>query len=280
VLPHGAVDAHAHVWDLVARDQPWIPAGSPIRRTFTLTDLRAAIAETPVDRVVLVQVVNDADETADFLNMAAAEDCIVGVVGWADLGAPAIGEALAMMLCAPGPLVGVRHQALAETDPTGWLRSAAVQRGLAELDRLGVPFDLIVRPEHCGVAAAVARAHPSLQFVLNHLGKPPIASGELERWATEVRLLAAEPNVACKLSGLPTLAPRSWGIGDVAPFLDVALEAFGPSRLLFGSDWPVCTSAASYAETYELAAFACRGLSAPEATAVLGGNARRIYGLQ
>ena len=273
------IDAHVHVWDLAAREQGWIPPGSPIRRTFTLADLRSALAGTAVEQVVLVQVINDADETADFLRLAAQDDVVAGVVGWADVASPQFAQVLAA-LTATGRLVGVRHQALTEADPAGWLSSRAVRRGLADLERAGLPFDLIVRPEHFSAVAAVARAHPSLWLVLDHLGKPPIASGELEPWARGLRQLADLPNLSCKLSGLHTIAAPGWTYPDLAPFLDVALTSFGPDRILFGSDWPVCTQAASYVEAVDVARNACVNLTPAEQSAVLGHNARRIYRLR
>jgi L-fuconolactonase len=273
------IDAHVHLWDLAVRDQPWIPAGSPIRRSFALPDLRAVVGETPVGRVVLVQVLNDAGETADLLAAAAAADLVTGVVGWADLADPALTDGLAALRAA-GPLVGIRHQALAEADPAAWLSSPAVRRGLAGLERAGLPFDLVLRPEHLGAAAAVARSHPSLRFVLDHLGKPPIAAGLLEPWATALRELAAEPNVSCKLSGVHTVAAPDWAPADLAPFLDTALTAFGPGRLLFGSDWPVSAQAATYRQVLDATLDACRDLAAAERAAVLGENARQVYGLR
>lgn len=271
------IDAHVHLWDLAVRDQPWIPAASPIRRTFGPDDLRAVVGETPVERVVLVQVLNDPGETADLL-AAADDDLVAGVVGWADLAASAVADVLGE-LAATGPLVGVRHQALAEPDPAGWLTSAPVCRGLAALEAAQLPCDLMLRPEHLGAAVAVARAHPSLWFVLDHLGKPPIATGPLEPWATALGSLAAEPNVSCKLSGVHSIAPQDWTPADLDPYLGTALDVFGADRLLFGSDWPVSTQAASYAQVLAVAERACRTLSPGERTAVLGDNARRVYGL-
>jgi L-fuconolactonase len=270
------LDSHVHLWDLAVRDQAWIPAGSPLRRTFGAGDLRAALAGTPVDGVILVQASNDAGETTDLISCAEREDLVRGVVGWADLRSPGFPAALSA-LAATGWLAGLRHQALAEADPAGWLRSAAVRRALAALQTAGLPFDLMIRPEHFPAALRTVREHPGLQFVLDHLGKPPIASGQLEPWATGIRSLAAEPNVACKLSGLQTVASAGWTYAELAPFIEVALEAFGPGRLIFGSDWPVCTMAASYARVREVAQLACAGLSGPERAAVLAGNAHAIY---
>jgi L-fuconolactonase len=272
------VDAHVHVWDLAAQDHAWIPPGSPIRRDFGLEELRAALDGTPVESAVLVQVINDADETDALLRHARADELIAGVVGWVDLTRPDLAEALTA-LGADGTLVGIRHQALAEADPSGWLRSAAVQRGLAALDARGLPFDLMIRPEHFPAALETVRAHPSLRFVLDHLGKAPIATGELEPWASGLRQLAAEPNVCCKLSGVHTIAPPDWAPSDITPFVDVALEAFGADRLVFGSDWPVSRQAATYAQVVGFAADACASLSPAERVGVLGGNARRMYGL-
>jgi L-fuconolactonase len=271
------IDAHVHLWDLQVRDQSWIPLSSPIRRTFALGDLRTAIAPTPVNRVVLVQVINDASETADLLKVAD-DRLVAGVVGWADVSGPAFPDDVAR-LRASGPLVGIRHQALAEPDPAAWLGSSPVQRALHELERMGLPFDLILRPEHLSAAVATARAHPSLRLVLDHLGKPPIAQRELESWAGGLLLLAAERNVSCKFSGLQTMAAEGWAYDDLSPFIEVALAAFGPERLIFGSDWPVSTSAASYDQVCRVAIQACVALSDTEREMVLGGAARDVYGL-
>ena len=274
--PPAMLDSHVHLWDLTVRDQAWIPAGSPIRRSFGVRDLRSALAGTPVDSVILVQVINDAGETADLIEQAGNIDIVRGVVGWADLMSADFAAALSA-LASSGYLLGIRHQALAEADPAEWLRTPAVRRSLTELDAAGLPFDLMIRPGHWRAARDAARDHPSLQFVLNHLGKPPIASGELEPWATGLRALAAEPNVACKLSGLQTIASPDWTCEELAPYVDIALEAFGPSRLIFGSDWPVSSQAASYDRVCAVAQAWCSALSDGERSAVLAGNARVIY---
>jgi L-fuconolactonase len=270
------LDAHVHLWDLTVRDQEWIPAGSPIRRSFDVGDLRSALAGTPVDGVILVQASNDADETTDLISCALAEDIVRGVVGWADLQSPGF-EAALSALASTGQLLGLRHQALAEADPAGWLRSPGVRRGLAALETAGLPFDLMIRPAHFPAVLRTVREHPALQFVLDHLGKPPIASGEHEPWASGIRALAAEANVACKLSGLQTIASPDWTYVELAPYIDVALDAFGPARLIFGSDWPVSSQAASYRTVCEVARLACSGLSDTERAAVLAGTARAVY---
>jgi L-fuconolactonase len=271
------IDSHAHLWDLDRRDQGWIGVDSPLRRNFGIDDLRAATAPTPISRVVLVQVINDEAETWDFLACSAREELIAGVVGWTDIAAPNVSDKLGELM-ATGHLVAIRHQLLAEPDPIAWLQRSDVHRGLAELARSNVVFDLLIRPEHFAAAIDVVRAHPSLQFVLNHIGKAPIAAGKLEPWATGLRQLAAEPNVACKLSGMMTIANmNSWTYDDIRPFAAVVVEAFGPSRLMFGSDWPVSTRAASYGEVFEVAQLICSQLGESERDNVLRGTARTIY---
>jgi L-fuconolactonase len=274
--PPAMLDSHVHLWDLAVRDQAWIPAGSPIRRSFDVRDLRSALAGTSVAGVIIVQVINDAGETTDFIDCARTVDIIRGVVGWADLTSPDFAATVAA-LTSTGYLVGIRHQALAEADPAGWLRSPEVRRSLAVLEAARLPFDLMIRPALFPAAREAARDHPGLQFVLDHLGKPPIAAGELEPWASGLRALAAEPNVACKLSGLQTIASPDWTYPELAPYIDIALEAFGPSRLIFGSDWPVSAQAAPYSRVCEVAQAACSALSGDERAAVLAGNARGIY---
>ena len=272
------VDAHVHVWDLQAHDHGWMPPDSPVRRNFGPGDLRSAVAGTPVQSVVLVQVINDADETRAFLDHARSEELVAGVVGWIDLARPDIDEALDALAGDPA-LVGIRHQALAEADPAGWLRSPAVQRGLAALQTRGLPFDLMIRPEHFPAALESVRAHPSLRFVLDHLGKAPIASGELEPWASGLRELAAEPNLSCKLSGIHTIAAPGATYADLAPFVEEAMDAFTPARVMFGSDWPVSLQRAPYTDVVHTSTRACAALSPAERSAVLGGNARDVYEL-
>jgi L-fuconolactonase len=274
------VDSHAHLWDLDRHDQGWIGVDSPIRRNFGTDDLRVAIASTPISRVLLVQVINDEAETWDFLECSAREELVAGVVGWTDIAAPKVSDKLGALM-ATGHLVAIRHQLLAEPDPIAWLQRSDVHRGLVELARSNLVFDLLIRSEHFAAAIDVVRAHSSLQFVLNHIGKAPIAAGKLEPWATGLRQLAAEPNVACKLSGMMTIANmNSWTYDDIRPFAEVVVEAFGPSRLMFGSDWPVSTQAASYGEVFEVNQLICSQLSESERDDVLRGTARTIYGIR
>ncbi|WP_370876725.1 amidohydrolase family protein [Amycolatopsis thermophila] len=267
------IDAHHHLWDLGARRQDWLdgPEMAPVRRTFTAADYHAVAG---VDRSVLVQVLADVSETRDFLAVAAADPVIAGVVGWVDLRKPDVADVLATL---PG-LVGVRHLVQGEADPR-WLTRADVRRGLRAVARAGLSYDLLTLPHQLPAAIETARDLPELSFVLDHLSKPPIASGDLEPWATHLRELAALPNVTAKLSGLVTEAGPGWTTAGLRPYAEVALEAFGPDRLMFGSDWPVCLLAASYAQVREAAEELVAGLSPAERDAVFGGTAQRVYRL-
>jgi L-fuconolactonase len=179
----------------------------------------------------------------------------------------------------PPGLVGIRHLVQGERDPA-WLSRPDVRRGIAAVGAAGLAYDLLTLPHQLPAAIDTVRALPEVTFVLDHLSKPPIAKGELEPWATRVRELAAEPNVFCKLSGMVTEAdPGGWSVADLRPFAEVVLDAFGPARVMFGSDWPVCLLAASYTEVVEAADALTVGLSAAERDAVFAGTAARAYRL-
>ncbi|PWI13908.1 amidohydrolase [Streptomyces sp. Act143] len=270
------VDAHHHLWDLSVRDQDWIPEVSPIRRDFTVDDLAAEARAAGVGRTVLVQTVTVAEETPEFLALAAEHDLIAGVVGWTDLTSPAVADELARLRELPGGrfLKGVRHQVQGEPDPE-WLLRADVLRGLAAVAAAGLVYDLVVLPHQLPACAKAAALLPQLTFVLDHLGKPPIASGVLEPWGADLRALAALPNTVAKLSGLVTEAdPETWTVDDLRPCAETALDAFGPDRLMWGSDWPVCRLAATYGEV--LAAARRLAGSDPQ---VFGATAERVYDL-
>lgn len=282
VTPH-LVDSHHHVWDLSVRDQEWISgdALAPIRRNFSLADLLPEARAAGVTATVLVQTVTVADETPEFLALAGESDLVAGVVGWIDLTRPDAADTLAGLRQLPGGqhLVGIRHQVQGEPDPQ-WLLRPDVRRGLAAVGAAGLAYDLVVLPHQLPACVRSAQEHPELTFVLDHLGKPPIASGDLEPWSTAVRTLAALPNIVCKLSGLVTEADRkSWTVDDLRPYEDTVLDAFGPDRLMFGSDWPVCTLAATYAEVIDIAGELTSSLNDSERAALFAGTATRVYRL-
>ncbi|MZD06937.1 amidohydrolase family protein [Streptomyces sp. SID5785] len=271
------MDAHHHVWDLSVRDQDWItgPDLAPIRRDFAMTDLAPQAIAEGVGATVLVQTVTVAEETPEFLALAARDPLVEAVVGWTDLTRPDVPDALAALREAPGGrhLAGIRHQVQGEPDPA-WLLRPDVTRGLAAVADAGLVYDLVVLPHQLPACVRAAARHPGLTFVLDHAGKPPIASGEREPWATDLRALAALPNTVCKLSGLVTEAdPKSWTVEALRPYADTVLDAFGPGRVMFGSDWPVCTLAASYGEVMR----AARELAGGADEEVFAGTARRVY---
>lgn len=277
------VDAHHHVWDLAVRDQDWITgeALAPLRRSFSLADLRPLAQQAGVTATVLVQTVTVAEETPELLALAAADDLVAGVVGWTDLTAPDITDTLAALRQLPGGdyLVGIRHQVQSEPDPQ-WLLRPDVLRGLTAVAEAGLAYDLLVLPHQLPAATAAAAQLPGLTFVLDHFAKPPVTAGELEPWGAELRALAALPNTVCKLSGLVTEADWvTWTTADLQPYADTALEAFGPDRLMFGSDWPVCTLAAGYGEVLDAARELTASLSPAEQHALFGGTACRAYAL-
>ncbi|MFF3515156.1 amidohydrolase family protein [Streptomyces sp. NPDC002573] len=278
------VDAHHHVWDLAVRDQEWItgPELAPLRRTFSLSDFRPLTNRAGVAATVMVQTVTVPEETPEMLAQAASDPLVAGVVGWTGLTAPDVTDTLARLRELPGGgrLVGIRHQVQSESDPR-WLVREDVLRALSAVADAGLTYDLVVRPHQLPAATAAARRLPGLSFVLDHIGKPAIASGALERWATELRALAAEPNIFCKLSGLVTEADwHGWTVDDLRPFAETVLDAFGPDRVMYGSDWPVRTVAADYGEVLDAARALTVGISVDERARVFGGTAVNAYRLR
>jgi L-fuconolactonase len=277
------VDAHHHVWDLSVRDQDWItgPELRSLRRDFGVSDLAPQARADGVDRTVLVQTITVPEETPEFLALAEQGELIAGVVGWTDLTRPDVADELARLRGLPGGrhLKGIRHQVQGEPDPE-WLLRPDVRDGLAAVAEAGLVYDLVVLPHQLPACVRAAAGHPGLTFVLDHLGKPPIATGALRPWATAVRALAALPNTVCKLSGMVTEADHAkWTVDGLRPYADTVLDAFGPGRLMFGSDWPVCTLAASYGQVVDVAEELTGGLGAEERAEVFGGTATRVYRL-
>ncbi|MGY1439796.1 amidohydrolase family protein [Streptomyces reniochalinae] len=277
------VDAHHHVWDLNVRDQPWIsgPAMAPLRRSFPAAEFAHEARAASVRASVLVQTVTEAQETPELLALAADSDLIAAVVGWTDLTAPGVGEELSRLRGLPGgeSLRGIRHQVQGEPDPE-WLVRPDVLRGLRAVAARGLAYDLVVLPHQLPAAARAAAAVPELTFVLDHLGKPPLATGVTEAWEAGLRGLAALPNTVAKLSGLVTEADwETWSVDQLRGCVDAALDAFGPERVMFGSDWPVCTLAARYADVMATTRTLTAALGPSEQTQVWSGTAARTYGL-
>jgi L-fuconolactonase len=281
------IDAHQHLWSLGAHDYSWLDAPSlaPIRRDFGLADLAPELAAAGVEHTVLVEAGSgEPAETGDFLSLAAASAGVVaGVVGTVDLRSPALEDVLDGYAAHPSAhlLVGVRDQIQGIADPEFFARPE-VHAGLAAVARRRLAYDLVVRAEQLPGCATLARAVPQLTFVLDHLGKPDVASGAagLATWRAALAPLAACGNTTGKLSGLVTEADvDQWTPDDLRPFVETAVELFGPQRLMFGSDWPVCLLAATYGQVVDALRAALPALSPAESAAVFGGTAERVYGL-
>ena len=276
------IDAHHHFWDPAQATYPWMTdALAPIRRRFGPEDLQPLLERNGVDRTILVQTRSSLDETREFLATAAQHDFIAGVVGWVDLTAPDVAKQVASLRAGPGgaKLVGIRHQVQDEADPE-WLGRRDVRRGVAAVGKAGLAYDILVRTRELPAALAVVRALPDMRFVIDHIAKPPIASGAIDEWAARLKPLAAYPNVFCKLSGMVTEADwKHWTARDITPYVARVLEWFGPERCVFGSDWPVCLIAASYAHVIDACGQAMGDLPIADRERIFGGNAIELYRL-
>ncbi len=279
------VDAHHHLWDPTRRDYPWMTGeAARLRRRFDIGDLRAVTAGLGVERTVLVQAVGTVQETEELLATPVADaeggGLVAGVVGWVDLAALDVAETLARLAEGAGGrgLVGIRHQVHDEADPE-WLLRPEVLRGLRAVAGSGLVYDLLVRSRELPAARHAAQALPQLSFVVDHAAKPAIAASKWEPWNSRIAALAALPNVTCKLSGLVTEASPNWTPADLGPYVTRLVDLFGPSRLLFGSDWPVCTLAATYPQVLDAARECLGALSEHDRAEVFAGTATRVYGL-
>ena len=275
------IDAHHHFWD---RTQPfnyrWLdaPGHEKIRGTYLPEDLLPHLQVTAVTRTVLVQTQHDLAENRWALALADRHDFIAGVVGWIDLASPNC-EAQLLEFTAHPKAVGIRHITQDEPDDDFIVRPD-VLRGLKVLQKHSVPFDLLFYVKHLRHAATLARQFPDRPMVIDHLAKPRIRERCVEDWLPHLRAAAEFPNVCCKLSGMVTEAdPRAWTPGDLRPYVQSALELFGPTRCMFGSDWPVCELAATYEQVFGALKDALGPISESESAEIFSGTARRFYGL-
>ena len=278
------IDSHHHVWDPARRDYPWLNGLDPINRPFTVDDLKPLLDANGIHGSVLVQTVSDLSETSELLKIAEETPFILGVVGWADLQELDLTGILQELREGEGGklLVGIRHQVHDEEDPD-WLLAEEVQRGLEAVAKAELVYDLLVHTRELPAAITVARDFPHLRFVIDHLAKPPIASGEMEPWLELMHEFAGLENVACKLSGMLTEASREGSTTEeLQPYVRAVVEIFGPDRLMFGSDWPVCLLAGSYDEVVSTTRKVLDELEVltPEAElAIFGGTAINWYDL-
>ncbi len=274
------IDAHQHFWVYDPREYDWIDDSmAALRRDFLPDDLKSELEQSGFQGCVAVQARQTIEETRWLLELASASPFILGVVGWVNLQSPQVRSQLESVAGNP-KLVGVRHVVQGEPDDRFLLRPEFL-RGVSILEEFDLAYDILIYAKHLPVAAEFVQRFPRQRFVLDHLAKPPIKSGSLHPWAEGVHNLAAFPNVSCKLSGLVTEADWSqWKPEDIAPYLHVAFEAFGPQRLMIGSDWPVCTGAASYGHAMGVVKDYIGRHPVAVQEAVLGGNAQRFWKLR
>ncbi|MEV4416070.1 amidohydrolase family protein [Catellatospora sp. NPDC049609] len=275
------IDAHHHLW---TADYAWLaePGLERLRRDYTVDDLRRELPTAKVDATVLVEAGQcRVEETERFLALAERTPEIAGVVGWASLTDPDLPGTIAALLAGPGGdlLVGIRDQVQAVTDP-GHLARPDVRGALRAIGSAGLAFDLVVRADQLPACAAAVAAVPNTMFVLDHLGKPQITADGLRDWRDALAPLAVCDNATAKLSGLLTEAGPGWTVEAIAPFVETALELFGPDRLMVGSDWPVCELVATYADAMAAVTECLAGLSPSERAAVEGGTAVHTYDLE
>jgi len=275
----GTIDAHHHFWQLGRYDYVWMsPELEALQRDYVPDDLRPILSGHNVRSTVLVQTISSDDETRWFLELANQHPFIAGIVGWVDLTDRGVGERLDELGDSP-KFVGVRHQVHDEPDPD-WLVRDDVQRGLRELARRSLTYDLLIRPQHLAVARRIAEKFPDLRFVVDHIAKPAIARRGWDDWAAGIAALAVCPNVACKLSGMITEADWAhWQPTDLAPYLRHVLDHFGTDRVMFGSDWPVCLLAGTYDQVIDALATNLDDLSDHEREDVFGASAAAWYDL-
>jgi L-fuconolactonase len=273
------IDAHQHFWVYNGNDYAWLDDSmAALRRDFLPADLQPELESNGFRGSVVVQVRQSLEETRWLLDLAARTPFILGVVGWVDLQSPHARSELDSFAGNP-KLVGIRH--IVQSEPDDFLLRPDFLRGISLLEEFDLAYDILIYPRHLSVAAEFVNRFPRQRFVLDHLAKPEIKSGSIEVWSRSIRELAAFPNLFAKLSGLVTEADwRDWKPQQINSCLDVAFECFGPSRLMIGSDWPVCTVAAAYARTMDVVKNYLSRQTEEVRAAVMGGNAQRFWRLR
>lgn len=271
------IDSHQHFWNYSESAYPWIPQGSPLHRTWLPADLDELQKQVGLSGSIAVQARQCIEENEWLLTLADKHPSVLGVVGWVDLRSSSVGEQLEKFATHP-KFVGVRHVAQDEPDDR-FLVGKDFMRGIARLQKFDLCYDLLIFPKQLPAAIELVRNFPEQTFVLDHCAKPLIASGIREPWASQVKELAAAPNVWCKVSGMVTEAdPTNWTPAQLRPYFDIIVEAFGPQRLMWGSDWPVCLLASEYSRWLEATQNWTQGWSTSETDAFFGGNAEEFYG--
>lgn len=251
------IDSHHHIWDLVIQPQSWIDSDTmkSINKNFSLEDLKSEIAGSEIEKTILCQTARNLAETKYFLHIAAADSTVAGVIGWLDLDSKKASEQIEEYSQVTGYefLVGFREMAQDISDPN-FLARPTVVKNVQMLGKLGFTYDLLIKEPQMDAAIQLVKLASETQFVIDHLGKPQIADKKIDAWKKNIETLASFPNTVCKVSGMVTESHwTSWELEDFEPYFDVVLRAFGPSRLMFGSDWPVALLSATYSQVVNLA---------------------------
>lgn len=278
------IDSHHHVWDLSVREQGWMvgEALNPIKKNFSINDLRDAIAGCGIEKTVVVQTVTNYDETPELLELAEDDELVAGVVGFLKIDSADAISYLDKYESMRGfkHLVGIRDIAH-DYEDIGYLAKPAVIKNVQELGRRGLVYDLLTKTPHMQAAIDLVKQSPGTQFVLDHISKPYMAKGEMQPWADKLGELAGFENVVIKVSGLFTEADwKNWKAADFWPYLEHVTNLFTPARMMFGSDWPVCLLAATYRQSIDLMEQFTKSFSSSEQKDFWAGTANRAYNLK
>jgi L-fuconolactonase len=274
------IDSHQHFWNYNPDEHVWMTDQMDVLKTDYLPDnLSPLLERTSIDGTVSVQARQNLHETEWLLELSDQYDLIKGVVGWVDMRSPEVSKQLEQYASHP-KFVGVRHVVHDEPDDQFILGEAFLD-GMSQLRAFNLTYDLLLFPKHLPYAIRVVERFPEQRFVLDHIAKPLIKEGTLEPWASDIRQLAQHENVYCKVSGMVTEAVwKGWKKTDFAPYLDIIFDCFGAERLMFGSDWPVCTLSATYAEVVGIVSDYILKLSEDEQARIMGINSIQFYDLQ
>jgi len=274
------IDAHQHFWKYNQAEYSWITDSMKVlRKDFLPADLLPLLKQSGFDGSIAVQARQSLEETRWLLNLSRENDFIKGVVGWIDLCSDEAESQIAGFAVDP-KLVGVRHVLQDEPDDKFMLKDSFL-RGIRLLKEFDLVYELLIYPKHLPFAVQMVKEFPDQKFVLDHIAKPLISDKILSPWKGGIQQLALQPNVSCKLSGMVTEASwKGWSKSDFVPYLDVIFDAFGPSRLMIGSDWPVCTLASGYKDTLQIVIDYINPVSPADLELILGRNAERIYTLK
>ena len=272
------IDAHQHFWRYSPQTHSWIDDSMvAIKRDFLPPDLKPLLDSAGIDGCIAVQAEQSIAETEWLLKLADEHAFIRGVVGWIDLCAPDVTEQLRRLAAHP-PLRGIRH--IVQDEPEGFMLRPEFHRGIAALAEFGLTYDVLIYERQLPEALALVHSFPEQRFVIDHIAKPAIRDGSIDAWRAGMRALAAQPNGYCKLSSMVTEADwQTWRAADFAPYIETVLEAFGPQRVMIGSDWPVCLLAGAYRDVMAIVTDAIGGLPERDRDAITGGTVAEFYGL-